>query len=212
MSGHGSAPGDFTGRRIGRLTAVRSLGTLQYHGYIWEWRCDCGRRRDANPARLALAARQAKHPLSCGRCNIRPGKKPVNLTGRRFGRWLVLERVGQANCCRHSTWLCRCDCGAEVVVRSTHLTHHASACCRACGDRLALERSSEAMKLHRYRARLSIRAAAARIGVTYQRWHQMETQEPIPARVWDRMMAALGFGPRAKPVRRIRLPAGAFLV
>ena len=40
--------------------------------------------------------------------------KFIDLTGRRFERWVVLERRGSKN--GATMWLCRCDCGAERIV------------------------------------------------------------------------------------------------
>lgn len=36
----------------------------------------------------------------------------INLTGERFGRLTVIERVGTQ--CGHVLWLCKCDCGKET--------------------------------------------------------------------------------------------------
>jgi len=58
--------------------------------------------------------------------------KPVDITGQRFGRLLVLKPVGIRN---HGVyWLCRCDCGADCVRRGTDLRFNASrvAACQAC--------------------------------------------------------------------------------
>lgn len=44
-----------------------------------------------------------------------------NLTGQRFGRLEVVSYAGPTGKQRQSTWLCRCDCGTEKVIRSTHL-------------------------------------------------------------------------------------------
>lgn len=43
-----------------------------------------------------------------------PKRKPrADLTGKRFGRLEVLSRHSVA---RESKWLCRCDCGKEIVI------------------------------------------------------------------------------------------------
>lgn len=42
-----------------------------------------------------------------------------DLTGERFGRLVVIRESGRKN--RHVAWLCRCDCGVEVVVTSGNL-------------------------------------------------------------------------------------------
>lgn len=47
-------------------------------------------------------------------------EKYKNLSGRRFGRLLVIERM-QNNKHGKSQWRCRCDCGNEVVVVAGNL-------------------------------------------------------------------------------------------
>lgn len=53
-----------------------------------------------------------------------------DLTGKAFGRWVVIRFVGQQGKSRCSLWLCRCRCGAEKVVSGPVLTKGAS---RSCG-------------------------------------------------------------------------------
>ena len=55
--------------------------------------------------------------------------KKIDLTGQRFGRLLVIRESGRTKC-RHALWLCRCDCGVEVVVRSGYLR---SGLTQSCG-------------------------------------------------------------------------------
>jgi hypothetical protein len=51
----------------------------------------------------------------------------LNLTGQKFGRWLVLERVENVNGYHH--WMCRCDCGTEKIVDGYSLTKgHSTSC------------------------------------------------------------------------------------
>lgn len=54
--------------------------------------------------------------------------KPIDLTGERFGRLVAIKRAEQRG--RYTTWLCRCDCGKEVVVRTINLRSGNS---RSCG-------------------------------------------------------------------------------
>jgi hypothetical protein len=51
-----------------------------------------------------------------------------DLTGRRFGRLLVLHRA--ANRKDKVTWMCRCDCGTEEPIPAVQLTHDET---RSCG-------------------------------------------------------------------------------
>lgn len=57
--------------------------------------------------------------------------KFIDLTGQRFGSWLVLERVPNDKN-NGPRWLCRCDCGREKVVYSSHLRYGNSRGCRSC--------------------------------------------------------------------------------
>ena len=54
--------------------------------------------------------------------------KFIDLTGQRFGRLLVMHHYGKSKNWQ-STWLCKCDCGAEVVVVSQDLRNgHTKSC------------------------------------------------------------------------------------
>jgi hypothetical protein len=54
----------------------------------------------------------------------------VDLTGRRFGRLLVIERA--ENCGRRTAWRCQCDCGCDVVVSGSNLQNRRSPT-KSCG-------------------------------------------------------------------------------
>jgi hypothetical protein len=51
----------------------------------------------------------------------------IDLTGKRFGRLVVQERV---LCGEHVTWLCKCDCGGTKIVRGQSLRQGR---CKSCG-------------------------------------------------------------------------------
>lgn len=56
--------------------------------------------------------------------------KFLDLTGRRFGKLVVVERSVRTNKQRLRLWLCRCDCGAETFVAPGCLTRGNT---RSCG-------------------------------------------------------------------------------
>lgn len=59
--------------------------------------------------------------------------KLIDLTGQRFGRLVVIERIG-LNKNKKATWLCRCDCGNEIVAISNSLrTGNTTSC--GCAQR-----------------------------------------------------------------------------
>lgn len=45
----------------------------------------------------------------------------IDLTGKRFGRLIVIQRASKNNSCGAAMWECRCDCGTEKTVSGTHL-------------------------------------------------------------------------------------------
>ena len=68
--------------------------------------------------------------------------KFVDLTGQAFGRLVVLQRAKTIN--KRTKWLCKCECGNEVLVESNNLkTGHTQSC--GCFQR---EATSSANKTH----------------------------------------------------------------
>lgn len=56
----------------------------------------------------------------------------TDLSGQRFGRWLILERSGTKNYpsgARQPQYLCKCDCGNEKIVVSSILRDGSSKSC-----------------------------------------------------------------------------------
>ena len=66
--------------------------------------------------------------------------KTGDLTGKRFGQWIVLERHEPRDSQR--MWLCRCDCGTEKEVAQRHLTKGKSTCCKECMGKKCTIRAS----------------------------------------------------------------------
>lgn len=67
----------------------------------------------------------------------------VDLTGRRFGRLVVVKSMG-VNSNRHISWRCICDCGKYSTVSRPNLT---SGQTNSCGC-LKIERTREAKYIH----------------------------------------------------------------
>jgi hypothetical protein len=64
----------------------------------------------------------------------RVGRRPIDLTGRRFGCWTVLGYgVGYPET-HHIRWHCRCACGTERLVDGQKLRRGGSRSC-GCGCR-----------------------------------------------------------------------------
>jgi hypothetical protein len=165
---------DLTGKRFGALVAVRLAGRRGGVTF-WACRCDCGAEVEA-----PLWALRPGHRTSCGCRPGRPGgRRPADLTGRRFGRWRVVSAAGHGPR-GVPLWLCRCVCGAERVM-SAHDLHHKRG--SACGCRLGTGRrgrprvimpSPRDLEIVAARSRgETLQAIAARYGLSRQRVHQI---------------------------------------
>lgn len=54
--------------------------------------------------------------------------KLKDITGQKFGRWLIIEQAVSGD--QGANWLCRCDCGVEKIVNGKNLR---SGVTRSCG-------------------------------------------------------------------------------
>lgn len=60
-------------------------------------------------------------------------KRTIDMTGQRFGTWVVLEHAGfSSGMARIAKWKCRCDCGNEGEVYGTALRSGKSLGCTKC--------------------------------------------------------------------------------
>lgn len=93
------------GKRFGRLTALSRLPKNRAL-----FRCDCGREKA-----IVVDSVTRGRTKSCG-CMQR-GPKREDMTGKRFGRVVVVEPVGPLG----SFWICRCDCGKWTKTSTAYL-------------------------------------------------------------------------------------------
>jgi general stress protein YciG len=144
--------GDLVGAVFGRLTVVgrapsREGSTAAY----WVCRCECGRE----VTRQATGLRGGEYggdAASCGKCNRKkpasPGRKPVDLTGRVFGRMTVIRRAEKpADRAQDGVyWLCVCECGREEVRAGNNLSDSASkgrdTSCEVCVPKLRADKKT----------------------------------------------------------------------
>lgn len=55
----------------------------------------------------------------------------IDLTGKRFGKLTVIKRV-ENTAANKAQWLCRCDCGEEIIAISSPLKTGKKTCCPKC--------------------------------------------------------------------------------
>lgn len=107
---------DLTGQSFGRLTVISRAQNNKDGRAMWLCRCSCG-----NQVVVLGKCLRNGHTKSCGCLNkdIVSEQCLVDRTGEQFGRLTVIARASDyiaPNKKRHVRWLCRCECGNEVVV------------------------------------------------------------------------------------------------
>ena len=113
------------GRKFGMLTVESPAPALKGMRY-WNCRCDCGNEITVSQDDLFWES-----ATDCG-CN-RQGKQFLNLAGQKFGKLTAIREVAPVFSSKgvpERTWLCRCDCGREIVVRQKNLKNKVT---RSCG-------------------------------------------------------------------------------
>jgi hypothetical protein len=90
------------------------------------------------------------------------GKRPVDMTGQRIGKWTVLRYSHRSEPPRPRTyWWCRCDCGTEKAVLAYGLRNGTS---KSCGCRVSgiVAKAATTHGLSRHPAYSSYRAMVSR--------------------------------------------------
>jgi hypothetical protein len=104
---------NLVGQKFGKLTVVEYAGNAnKYKRHTWKCLCDCGKEKLSDSVSL-----KGNSTRSCG-CLTRFFR---DLTGKRFGRLLVTSYHEVGNRRGSSLWNCVCDCGKEVVKKSSLL-------------------------------------------------------------------------------------------
>ena len=107
---------DLTGQTFGLWTVLFRAPSKKGETMWW---CECGCE---NKTKRIVSGRNLRNgkTKSCGCIGKNSEYLIKDLTGERFGKLVVLKRVGSQN--SHATWLCKCDCGNTTIVAGNHLT------------------------------------------------------------------------------------------
>ena len=123
---------DLTGLRYGRLTVLREAepdrSPQGKSRRRWVCRCDCGNITTVHQS--ALVSKTGTR--SCGCLQREAAKRNLkDLTGQRFGRLTVQEPAPLDKPLPNGVktgWLCRCDCGNEIIVSAKDLRSGLRSC------------------------------------------------------------------------------------
>lgn len=116
---------DLTGQKFGELTVIEKSQIRKSNRITWHCKCSCGKEVDVIGNSLT-----AGHTKSCGHLQKQAASKinpALNLSGKKFGKLTVLQRDKSRG--KHTYWICKCDCGNTVSVRTNSLvTGHTKSC------------------------------------------------------------------------------------
>lgn len=102
---------DITGKRFGKLVAIKPVDKTRKGEIKWLCNCDCGNTSVVRGYRLRNGETQ-----SCGYCS----KQKYDLTGKRINMLLVTKRVG-SNKNGKALYECKCDCGKIKIMTAGDL-------------------------------------------------------------------------------------------
>lgn len=104
---------DLTGKKSGKLTAVKPTIKRVNKKVMWECICDCGKK-----TLVSFSNFSGGLIISCG---CMQGKHMKDISGKKFGRLEVVECTYEANDSGHLIWLCKCSCGTLKKIPSDSL-------------------------------------------------------------------------------------------
>lgn len=130
----------FIGKRFGRLTVIGYEGKNDWGGTLWKCQCDCGNVKTILKYDLTRG-----NTTSCG-CYRKEFRKR-DLNGERFGWLTVLGTDDSPHNHPGQFWICKCDCGKEIVVRGDGLTSgHTKSC--GCKNKRSTKHNKSHIKLY----------------------------------------------------------------
>ena len=119
---------DLSGKRFGRLVAIKISGRNNQGQIKWECVCDCGKTHSSSGSDLRLGKSRS---CGCLREEMRVSLRQKNnvQSGQTFGRLvtILLKRHGKAH---ERTWMCLCLCGNIVEANEHSLIYGGK---RSCG-------------------------------------------------------------------------------
>jgi 5-methylcytosine-specific restriction endonuclease McrA len=173
--------------RFGCLTVVCEAGYNSYGCRMFDCRCDCGEVARLRATHLYQSRRY------CSRsCALLSWQRVADLTGNRFGRWLV-KSLAHTDDRGDAVWECTCDCGTVKAIRGFMLANGSS---KSCGcsieDRIIYKTPEEKLASKRRHSRVSAAKYPARRKagkIKYETKRSRATPDWLSQDHWDAMDA-----------------------
>ena len=114
---------DITGQKFGKWTVLKRVENSKDNQAQWLCECECGKQK-------IVLGKVLRNGTSAS-CGCARGRK-INLLGKRFGKLVVIEEAQNRN--GRTTWLCKCDCGNQKIVRTKELRNGDTKSCGCLKD------------------------------------------------------------------------------
>lgn len=88
---------DITGKRFGKLTAIKYTGNIDSHGCVWLCKCDCGKYIEASTGNLVRG-----YPTACKDCTEKNRRERIKIAQSRRREKLYAVWKGMRQRCRNS--------------------------------------------------------------------------------------------------------------
>ena len=109
---------DLIGQKFNMLTVIDRAENLPDRHAAWVCLCDCGKE-------VIISGKSLRNGrLSCG-CKSKNGKDEL---GNKYGKLTVIAEAGVEKY-GAKMWLCKCDCGGEIVVKGSNLRNGGTTSC-----------------------------------------------------------------------------------
>ena len=120
---------DITNKKFGRLKVLERAGKSAHGDILWKCMCKCG--NIATPTYSSLVSGNTR---SCGCLHkeilIANNKnRKSDIFNKRFGRLLVIGESEVKSKDGHYKWICKCDCGTELLVSGNSLVRGVTKSC-----------------------------------------------------------------------------------
>lgn len=156
---------DLRGKKYNKLTVLYRVKntSLAKHAH-WKCKCECGNETIVTATNLKTG-----HVKSCGCIKHNTPNNFIDITGKKFGKLLVLTREPTTG--QEAMWKCQCDCGNIVNVRGSRLRSGET---QSCGC-LAKKRASEIHSIDLTNQRFGKLVALNKTGIVNNKgiimWH-----------------------------------------
>lgn len=120
---------DLTGQRFGRWTVIERVEN-KCGRTCWKCRCDCGKTKDVYAINLTRGLTQSCGCLQIEELVMRTKERVEDLTGKRYGKLVVLCATEERYSNGSIKWKCRCDCGKIYYSSSSDLKTRRSCGCK----------------------------------------------------------------------------------